>query len=224
MQHDGEPVRQGRCVRHPQGAGPASRRQVRHCTVAGDIAGTGLTSGAYLHSKLETWPQLLHFLQSQSRAAAQNTAVSLGSYHTAVLLNTHAGHTLYTFGRGALTACTYKAGQPGKLWSVLRDCCEQASMARSATAALRTTTSQRTASPTWTARCAVHALPEIDPGLAIPCLIPANQEPPAVVSCGGSHNALITTRGKLFTWGLASSGELGHGGRTPSEVRLPRQV
>jgi hypothetical protein len=30
--------------------------------------------------------------------------------------------------------------------------------------------------------------------------------------------------GVLLTWGLASSGELGHGGWTPIEVDIPRQV
>ena len=31
-------------------------------------------------------------------------------------------------------------------------------------------------------------------------------------------------RGELYTWGLASSGELGHGGWTPIEVCVPRQI
>lgn len=46
---------------------------------------------------------------------------------------------------------------------------------------------------------------------------------PAVVTCGSSHTATISRKGELFTWGLASSGELGHGGWTPIEVNLPRQ-
>jgi alpha-tubulin suppressor-like RCC1 family protein len=33
---------------------------------------------------------------------------------------------------------------------------------------------------------------------------------PAVVACGSSHTASISRRGELFTFGLASSGELGH--------------
>ena len=31
-------------------------------------------------------------------------------------------------------------------------------------------------------------------------------------------------RGELYTWGLASSGELGHGGWTPIEVAVPRMI
>ena len=48
--------------------------------------------------------------------------------------------------------------------------------------------------------------------------------PPAVVACGNSHSMCISRRGELFTWGLASSGELGHGGRIPLGVPVPCQV
>ena len=44
------------------------------------------------------------------------------------------------------------------------------------------------------------------------------------VSCGGCHTAAVTAKGKLLTWGLASSGELGHGGCTPIECPSPRLV
>jgi E3 ubiquitin-protein ligase HERC3 len=46
---------------------------------------------------------------------------------------------------------------------------------------------------------------------------------PAVVACGSSHTASISRRGELFTWGLASSGELGHNGWMPIEVNAPKQ-
>lgn len=46
----------------------------------------------------------------------------------------------------------------------------------------------------------------------------------AVVSAGSSHSASISRRGELYTWGLASSGELGHGGWTPIEVCVPRMI
>ena len=45
-----------------------------------------------------------------------------------------------------------------------------------------------------------------------------------VVACGASHSAAVTRSGAIYTWGLASSGELGHGGWTPIEVNVPRQV
>ena len=44
------------------------------------------------------------------------------------------------------------------------------------------------------------------------------------VACGSSHNAVITSSGQLFTWGLASSGELGHGGWTPIELNVPKAL
>ena len=44
------------------------------------------------------------------------------------------------------------------------------------------------------------------------------------VACGSSHNAAIASNGALFTWGLASSGELGHGGWTPIELNVPRSL
>lgn len=51
-------------------------------------------------------------------------------------------------------------------------------------------------------------------------------DPSAVetISCGASHCAALDPDGVLLTWGLASSGELGHGGWTPIEVDVPRQV
>jgi len=45
-----------------------------------------------------------------------------------------------------------------------------------------------------------------------------------VISAGASHCAALDPNGVLLTWGLASSGELGHGGWTPIEVDVPRQV
>ncbi|KAK9805565.1 hypothetical protein WJX72_005277 [[Myrmecia] bisecta] len=131
--------------------------------------------------KGETWTRLLHFVASQSAAAAQGTAVALGSFHTTALLipEGETEHSLHAFGRGF-------HGQLGNGKFV--DCPEPTSVAE--------------------ARRAV------------------NQEKghPAVVTCGSSHSGLISRRGELFTWGLASSGELGHGGWTPIEVQIPRQV
>ena len=46
---------------------------------------------------------------------------------------------------------------------------------------------------------------------------------PAVVACGSNHSVLISRRGELFTWGLSSSGELGHE-ETPIDLNVPRQV
>jgi alpha-tubulin suppressor-like RCC1 family protein len=47
---------------------------------------------------------------------------------------------------------------------------------------------------------------------------------PSAIACGSSHNAVISSTGALYTWGLASSGELGHGGWTPIELSIPKQL
>ena len=49
-------------------------------------------------------------------------------------------------------------------------------------------------------------------------------EKPVAVACGSSHNAVISSSGRMFTWGLASSGELGHGGWTPIELNIPKAL
>ena len=46
---------------------------------------------------------------------------------------------------------------------------------------------------------------------------------PAVVACGANHSMLISRRGELFTWGLCSSGELGHRD-TPIDLNTPHQA
>jgi len=53
----------------------------------------------------EKYTSLLHFIISQSAAAAQATALNLGANHTAALLipltdMPEIDHSLYTFGRG----------------------------------------------------------------------------------------------------------------------------
>jgi hypothetical protein len=54
----------------------------------------------------ETWLSLLHFITSQSKAAAQSTALAMGAYHTIGLLQpiepgTFTNHyNLCSFGRG----------------------------------------------------------------------------------------------------------------------------
>lgn len=53
---------------------------------------------------------------------------------------------------------------------------------------------------------------------------PSSEVQVAVVAAGSSHTAGISRHGELFSWGLASSGELGHGGWTPIEVSVPRLV
>ena len=47
---------------------------------------------------------------------------------------------------------------------------------------------------------------------------------PSTVACGGSHTGTVSRRGDIFTWGIASRGELGHGGQNDCAVPAPRSV
>jgi E3 ubiquitin-protein ligase HERC3 len=44
------------------------------------------------------------------------------------------------------------------------------------------------------------------------------------VLCGHSHCCVYGAEGEVYSWGLASSGELGHGGMLPIEVAQPQRV
>mmetsp|Transcript_26924 Transcript_26924/g.58797 ORF Transcript_26924/g.58797 Transcript_26924/m.58797 type:complete len:634 (+) Transcript_26924:184-2085(+) len=149
---------------------------------------------------------LLHFVNCQSAAAAQATAVACGAHHTAALLirrdqcmdsesNSVSGsagsgcsakdmrHCLFTFGRGF-------HGQLG------------------------------------TTQFSDEKLPtRVSLGFR-PCQENGDLEEetmPAVVACGAHHTTSISRRGELFAWGLGSHGELGHGRWTPVEVPTPQQ-
>jgi len=136
----------------------------------------------------ETDVLLLHFLNSQSQAAAQATAISFGAYHSVSLLvegesrkcpklSTDLDHSLYTFGRGF-------HGQLGQGNFETLSCPTRVGLSNGSSDGIL----------------------------------------PAVVMCGSNHSGSISRRGELFTWGLASSGELGHGGWTPIETNIPSQV
>ncbi|PNH12742.1 putative E3 ubiquitin-protein ligase [Tetrabaena socialis] len=139
---------------------------------------------------------LLHFVNSQSVAAAQATAVSCGAYHTAALLvlaevaddpststSRDCKHSLYTFGRGfhgQLGFGAHSNSSVPKLASLgYRACADNTDM--------------------------------------------EEETMPAVVACGSHHSASISRRGELFMWGLGSSGELGLGQWSPMELTVPRQ-
>lgn len=142
-------------------------------------------------SKGESYVTLLNFVQGQSSAAAQGTAIALGTYHTVALLcqpdtEANSEYAMYSSGRGF-------HGQLG-----LEHFDNQQAPQRV---------------------CAVER----------DAKVPLYQGTPddihlAVVSAGSSHSASISRRGELYTWGLASSGELGHGGWTPIEVNVPRMI
>ncbi|PSC69842.1 E3 ubiquitin-ligase HERC2 [Micractinium conductrix] len=141
-------------------------------------------------SKGESYVTLLNFVTGQSNAAAQGTAIALGTYHTVGLLcaDEAAGpeYAMYSCGRGfhGQLGLEHFDNQhvPQRVSAVDRD-----------------------------------------------SKVPLYQGTPedihlAVVAAGSSHSASISRRGELYTWGLASSGELGHGGWTPIEVAVPRMI
>lgn len=47
---------------------------------------------------------------------------------------------------------------------------------------------------------------------------------PEIVSSGHNHSVAVGSNGEAYAWGLASSGELGHGGWTPIDEDVPRLV
>lgn len=145
----------------------------------------------------ETSVTLLSFVNGQSTAAAQGTAVALGTFHTIALLTRDGQvdrpccknvpeYAMYAMGRGfhgQLGNGEYEDSQiPKRVGSVERDRPVQLYKGSSDD---------------------IHL---------------------AVVAAGSSHSASISRRGELYTWGLASSGELGHGGWTPIEVAVPRMI
>lgn len=167
----------------------------------------------------ETYVTLYHFVMAQSSAAAQGTAIALGTYHTVALLcdateraqrGEAAGYALRTMGRGfhgQLGLGDYEQrAAPSRVPSVLRG---------------RTTVALPDPAPGADGRRRPRAGAAGEPASTSGGETPIQL---AVVAAGSSHTASISRRGELFTWGLASSGELGHGGWTPIEVCVPRQV
>ena len=134
---------------------------------------------------------LLNFVNGQSAAAAQGTAVALGTYHTVLLAGDTADtsgpeYAMFTMGRGFHGQLGNNEHEnvhhPVRVDEIDRD---------RPIALYRGTPDD------------IHL---------------------AVVTAGSSHSASISRRGELYTWGLASSGELGHGGWTPIEVAVPRMI
>ncbi|KAL4522955.1 hypothetical protein Ndes2526A_g07679 [Nannochloris sp. 'desiccata'] len=134
---------------------------------------------------------LLNFVNGQSAAAAQGTAVALGTYHSVALMSdsrdpSSPEYAMFTMGRGfhgQLGNNDYENAEiPVRVNEVDRD----------------------------------HPV-ELYRGRPDDIHL-------AVVTAGSSHSASISRRGELYTWGLASSGELGHGGWTPIEVPVPRMI
>lgn len=143
-----------------------------------------------MEEKGETSVSLLEFVQGQSAAAAQSTAVAMGTYHSVCLFSSNSArgdsYGIYSFGRGF-------HGQLG------------------------TGSQETTYSPTIISKVERNNVTHLYQGSK-------NDIRLAVVHAGSSHSAAISRRGELFMWGLASSGELGHGTWSPTEVTIPRVI
>jgi E3 ubiquitin-protein ligase HERC3 len=156
----------------------------------------------------ETSVTLLNFVGGQSTAAAQGTAVALGTFHTVALMSGAGvgGASSTADGAGPSSAAAAPAPEYA-LFACGRGFHGQLGGGGYADAA---------------APARVDAV-ERDRPVRLYAGAPDDVQL-AVVSAGSSHSASISRRGELYTWGLASSGELGHGGWTPIEVPVPRMV
>ena len=173
---------------------------------------------------------LLNFVTGQSNAAAQGTALALGTYHTVALLcrpdSPAPEYCMYAMGRGF----------HGQLGLECFDNQEEPQRVRAAAGACAAAACQGAARCLAPRRRLPHPSPPAHPSRPLQvgavdrdARVKLYQGTPddihlAVVSAGSSHSASISRRGELYTWGLASSGELGHGGWTPIEVSVPRMI
>lgn len=176
----------------------------------------------------ETSLMLLEFVQGQSAAAAQGTAVAMGTYHTMTLMS----EELVEDGFGGAVVPTG-----------VNNCLESALGATSSTA-MTTSSSLSSVLPSYgiysfgrgfhgqlgTGGHASSNLPsrikKVEKNGNIINLEDGDGKDIrlAVVHAGSSHSLAISRRGELFTWGLSSSGELGHGTWMQTEVSVPKLV
>ena len=154
----------------------------------------------------ETDTMILEFLKRSSRARSLACKIGLGSYHSAFLLRTpKCGNS------GEEHSCADKSVESRAL---LHTC------GRGFHGQLGHGDFDRVGDPT-----VVRAAVSIDePGSSSATTNLEIMKSLVAVACGGNHTCALTKDGKLLTWGLASSGELGHGGWTPIEMARPRLV
>lgn len=166
----------------------------------------------------DTYARLMHFIDYSDDAIRHAVNVSLGAYHTSVV--------------GSISALATADGDEDDV-PVVRDLSDMARHVAESASRAECTASGRelftfgrgfhgqlglggyesAPAPTSVALDKVLRDAECE-----------TKEGLEVVSCGGSHCAALAPNGRLFTWGLANSGELGHGGWTPIDVEVPRLV
>ena len=167
---------------------------------------------------------LLEFVQGQSAAAAQGTAVAMGTHHTMCLMSEEA--ILDSNGAGRWTPTGINTED---------EFCEHMS------AASDVSNVGENSYGIYSFGRGFHG--QLGNGGHAPSAVPARIKEIdklgtaisldegegknvrlAVVHAGSSHSMAISRRGELFTWGLSSSGELGHGTWSPTEVSIPKLV
>lgn len=178
----------------------------------------------------ETTLALLHFVNNQSAAAAQATAVSSGGQHTTALLlpetnqGTHPRHGLYSFGRnfhGQLGASDFEdKKEPALVGIGFRQCHDNPAMEEETMPAVvacgsrhSTCISRRGELFSWglnkTGELGLGRWSSLEVSSPIQC--PLFQIRIVSVACGFSHTLGIGENGSLWSCGSNDSGQLGFG-------------
>eukprot|EP00878_Enallax_costatus_P034396 GHUV01038130.1.p1 GENE.GHUV01038130.1~~GHUV01038130.1.p1 ORF type:complete len:576 (+),score=117.41 GHUV01038130.1:80-1807(+) len=179
----------------------------------------------------EKYTSLLHFVLSQSAAAAQATAVAFGANHTAALLiskeqdGDSGHHSLYTFGRGwhgQLGHRDYEMQPKPKLLCIgYQPSTEYPEMMEEITPAVVAAGSDYTASITRRGQLLSfglgsrgelgHELPSAEVPYPMRSILASRPNVRIVsVACGASHTLAISEQGSVFSCGRNQDGQLGN--------------
>lgn len=181
----------------------------------------------------ETYLALLQFINHQSAAAAQATAIACGSHHTAALLIEQAsasepstsGHSLYTFGRnlhGQLGCSDYEDhATPSAVNLGFQPCLDNANMEEETIPAVVSCGAHYSMSMSRRGELFSWGLgrsgelgqgPWSQLGTPVPRQTQLLQRVRVVsVACGASHTLAIGESGALWCCGSNSRGQLGNG-------------
>eukprot|EP00775_Hariotina_reticulata_P012779 gene12779-12908_t len=195
----------------------------------------------------EQYTSILHFIISQSAAAAQATAVNFGANHTAALLlpttekvpETH--HSLYTFGRGWHGQLGHgnfdNQAKPTLLCIGYQPSMDQPTMEEEITAAVIACGSDFTSTITRRGQLLTwglgsrgelgHELPasgEVTVPMRASLALRPNTRIVSV-ACGAFHTLAIAETGTVWSCGRNQDGQLGNGGFNDAvHLLVPNQV
>ncbi|GBF91109.1 ultraviolet-B receptor-like [Raphidocelis subcapitata] len=179
----------------------------------------------------ESWASTLFFINSQSNAAAQATALSLGHTHSAALLVPNDGkdgdHNLYTFGRGFNGELGHEdfdnSSAPKHLCIGYQACMEHPQMEEEITPAVVTCGSSHTACITRRGMLYTFGLGKsgelgLGAGSSAQVSFPERaylHSKPHLrivsIACGTNHTLAISEVGTLWACGYNAKGQLGIG-------------